>query len=316
MNEFLYDCLIIGGGPAGYTAAIYSARAGFKTVVIEKYAAGGQMTQTNDIDNYPGFEDGTDGYSLGEKMKKGAERFGAETVQAEVLSVNLTENPKSVVTSKGEYRTKTVIIASGARHRQLGLENENTLIGKGVAYCAACDGMFYRGKRVVVIGGGNSAAADALLLSKLCSKVILVHRRDSLRAEKFYRDMLKKASNIEFEWNSTVSEITAGEKVNGVILNTPEGKKHIPADGVFISIGRDPETEIFKNQIALDNHGYITAGEDTKTNIPGVFAAGDVRTKAFRQIVTAASDGAVSAHFAEEFLALTPNTKGGFKASW
>ncbi len=303
--EKIYDVVIIGGGPAGYTAAIYTTRAGFNTLVLEKFSAGGQMIQTAQIDNYPGFPEGVDGFELGMKMQQGAARFSAKTVQAEVIKVNLQDKIKEITTSYGVFQAHSVIIATGAKHRHLGLENEEKLIGKGVGYCAACDGMFYRGKTALVIGGGNSAAADALLLSKICKKVIVVHRRDKLRAEKVYRDPLLKAQNVEFLWNSTVCEILADDKVTGVkIRNLVEGKeKEISTDGVFISIGRSPQTELFRGQIDIDKNGYIIADETTKTNVSGVFAAGDVRTKPVRQIVTATADGACASHFVEEYLA-------------
>ncbi len=303
--EKIYDVIIIGGGPAGYTSAIYTSRAGFDTLVIEKISAGGQMTQTTQIDNYPGFPDGVDGFDLGNKMQQGAERFGAKTVQAEVIEVNLQEKVKKITIQGAVLLAHSVIIATGAQHRHLGLENEEKLIGKGVGYCAACDGMFYKGKTVVVIGGGNSAAADALLLSKICKKVIVIHRRDTLRAEKFYRESLSKAQNVEFEWNSTVCEILADNKVTGVkIKNTVDStEREICTDGVFISIGRSPETELFRAQIDMDKNGYIIADETTKTNISGVFAIGDVRTKFVRQIVTATADGATASHFVEEYFA-------------
>ncbi len=298
-----YDVIIIGGGPAGYTAALYAVRAGLSTLVLEKFSAGGQMTQTDMIDNYPGFDEGIDGFTLGYKMQAGAQRFGAKTVQTEVLSVDLNPFPKRIVTDSGEYTAKTVIIATGADHRHLGLEGEEELTGRGVGYCAACDGMFYRGKTVAVVGGGNSAVKDALLLSKICKKVYLIHRRDTLRAEKIYHEPLLKTDNVEFLWNTTLTGFEAEEKLTALRLNAPNGDELLPVDGAFISIGRDPVTELFAGQIDLDPRGYIIADESTRTSLPGVFAAGDVRTKAFRQIVTAASDGAIAAHYAEEFIA-------------
>lgn len=305
MTNHIYDVIIIGGGPAGYTSALYAARAGLDTLVIEKLSAGGQMTQTAQIDNYPGFDQGVDGFTLGFKMKDGAERFGAKTYQSEVLSVDLSDKIKTVKTPDGQFSSKTIIIATGAEHKHLGIENEEKLIGKGVGYCAACDGMFYKGKTVAVVGGGNSAAADAILLSKICQKVILIHRRDTLRAEKFYHEPLMKAENIEFMWNSSVSEFLFDEKIKGIkVKNTKDdSQSEIDIDGVFISIGRSPETKLFIGQIDIDEHGYIVADETTRTNIPGVFAAGDVRTKPVRQIVTAVADGACASHFAEEYIA-------------
>lgn len=299
-----YDVIVIGGGPAGYTAALYTVRSGFSTLVIERMAAGGQMNETTQIDNYPGFDDGIDGFSLGMKMQNGAHRFGAETKYAEVKSVQLREPVKRIETDDGVYTARSVIIATGAGHKHLGLEGEENLIGKGVGYCASCDGMFYRDKTVAVIGGGNSAAADALVLSRIAKKVYLIHRRDSLRATKVYHDPLEKAENVEFLWNSHVSRLLHGEKLTGaVVKNTDSGeKRELELDGLFVSIGRDPATKLFRGQLELDAQGYIVAGESTETNLPGVFAVGDVRTKAVRQIITAASDGAVAAHFVEEYL--------------
>lgn len=303
--EKIYDVVVIGGGPAGYTAALYATRAGLDTLVLEKFSAGGQMTETQSIDNYPGFDEGVDGFTLGMKMQAGAERFGAKTVQTEVLSCELGSQPKKIVTDSGEIFARAVIIATGAGHKHLGVADEEKLVGRGVGYCAACDGMLYRGKTVAVVGGGNSAAADALLLSKICAKVYLIHRRDTMRAEKVYHEPLMKAEGIEFLWNSEVTELIYDKRLSGVkIRNKQSGEEsELSLDGLFISIGRSPVTAAFGGQIALDGSGYIIAGEDTKTSIEGVFAAGDVRTKALRQIVTAAADGAVAAHFAEEYIA-------------
>lgn len=304
MENKIYDTIIIGGGPAGYTAALYAVRAGLDTLVLEKFSAGGQMTQTQQIDNYPGYEEGIDGFTLGYKMQQSAERFGSKTMQTEVLSADLKASPKKVTTDIGDFFAKTIIIATGADHRHLGIEDEEKLIGKGVAYCAACDGMMYRGKIVAVVGGGNSAAADALLLSKICEKVYVIHRRDTMRATKIYHDPLMKEKNIEFKWNSQVDKLLYDEKIKGVVLKNKDGStQEISLDGLFVSIGRNPATELFRDQLELDSSGYIVADESTKTNLPGVFAIGDVRTKAVRQIVTAAADGAVAAHFAEEFIA-------------
>ena len=300
----IFDVIIIGGGPAGYTAALYAARAGLSTLVIEKFSAGGQMTETQTIENYPGFDEGVDGFTLGFKMQAGAEKYGAKTLNAEVISVSLSEQPKRIQTAKEEYFAKAVILASGATHKHLGLENEEKMIGRGVGYCAACDGMLYRGKTVAVVGGGNSAAADALLLSRICKKVYLIHRRDTLRAEKIHHEPLMHAENVEFKWNSIAKALRGEEMLTSVTIENVITKEteEIALDGLFISVGRSPVTSLFEGQIELQN-GYIAAGEDTKTSLPGVFAAGDVRTKALRQIVTAAADGAVAAHFAEEYIA-------------
>ena len=322
----LYDVIIIGGGPGGYTAALYAARAGLDTLVLEKLSAGGQMALTTQIDNYPGIEETIDGFTLGEKMQQGAERFGAKTEIVEVDGVHLQGSVKTVHTNEGIFEAKTVILAMGAHPRKLGIPDEARLVGHGLHYCAACDGMFYKDKTVVVVGGGNSAAADALILSRICKKVILVHRRDELRATKVYHEPLIQAENVEFQWNqtvesvveSTVSEVGhdgrqgrrfGGERNNtritGVKLkNVKNGEEQeIACDGVFVSVGRVPATRMIETQIALDENGYIIADESTKTNLPGVFAVGDIRTKALRQFVTAAADGANAAYAVEEYLA-------------
>ena len=300
----LYDMIIIGGGPAGYTAALYAARAGLEAVVLEKLSPGGQMALTSDIDNYPGFPEGVDGFNLGMQMKAGAQRFGAETKMTSVISVQLEGEIKQVHTDEETLQGRTVVIATGANPRKLGLEREQELTGKGLHYCAHCDGMFYRGKEVVVVGGGNSAVADALYLSRIAKKVTLIHRRDSLRATKVYHSALMAAENVEFLWNSAVTELKGEEKLSGaVVKNLLSGEeKALSVDAVFVSIGRDPATELFRGQLELDAQGYIVAGESTETNIPGVYAVGDVRTKALRQIVTATADGAVAAHYAEQYL--------------
>ena len=300
----IFDTIIIGGGPAGYTAALYAARAGLSALIIEKMSVGGQMALTGDIENYPGFDEGVDGFTLGFKMQQGAEKYGAVTEYAEVLSVDFGQNVKVIKTSNGEFFGKTVIIASGAEPRTLGLDREAELIGRGIHYCAHCDGRFYKDKTVVIVGGGNSAASDALYLSRLVKKVYLVHRRDTLRAAKIHHEPLKKAENIEFLWNCTVSELVADQRVNGIkIKNTQTDQTtHLDCDAVFVSIGRKPTTEFLKGAVNLDENGYIIADESTQTNIDGVYATGDVRTKALRQIVTAVSDGATAVHFAEEYL--------------
>ncbi len=304
-ESHVYDMIVVGGGPGGYTAALYAARAGLDTLVLEKLSAGGQMALTEQIDNYPGFDQGIDGFTLGEKMQRQAERFGAKSAYAQVERMDLTASPKVLETSEGIFYTRTVAIATGANPRELGLADETALTGRGVAYCAACDGMRYKGKTVVVVGGGNSAAADAMLLSRIAEKVILVHRRDTLRATKVYHAPLMQAENIEFRWNSTVTELLHQDRLTGVKLrdvNTGE-ETMVPCDGVFISVGRKPATEQVAGQLELDRSGYIIADETTKTNLPGVYAVGDVRTKPLRQIVTAVSDGAMAVHMAEEYLA-------------
>jgi len=301
----IYDMLIIGGGPGGYTEALYAARAGLNVILLEKLSAGGQMAQTNQVDNYPGFEDGIDGFLLAEKMQRQAERFGAKTELAEVYSLRLESEIKEVETSEGVFRARTVVIATGANPRELGVPGEKTFAGRGVHYCAACDGMFYRGKTVAVIGGGNSAAADALTLSRVAKKVIVIHRRDTLRATKIYHQPLLDAPNVEFFWNSGATALLGEGRLTGaVVKNLLSGEEsHLELDGVFVSIGRAPASQLIQGQVVLDEAGYIVADESTKTSIPGVFAVGDVRTKALRQIVTAVSDGAMAVHAAEEYLA-------------
>ena len=306
MNQHhVYDMIIVGGGPGGYTAALYAARAGLDTVILEKLSAGGQMALTNKIDNYPGFEDGIDGFTLAENMQKQAERFGAKTEYAEVTRMDLNASPKVVETSEGQFLGRTLVLATGANPRELGVAKEAELVGRGVAYCAACDGMFYRGKTVVVVGGGNSAAADALLLSRIAKKVIMVHRRDTLRATKIYHEPLMKAENVELRWNSTVEELIHGERLTGVRLRNSVTREEsiVECDGVFVSVGRKPATELVQGQLELDRSGYVIAGESTATNIGGVYAVGDVRTKVLRQVVTAVADGAMAVHAAEEYLA-------------
>lgn len=305
MMEHIYDILIIGGGPAGYTAALYAARAGFDTVVLERISAGGQMALTGEIDNYPGFEDGIDGFTLSMKMQQGAERFGAKTEYAEAAAVNFSGKIKKVETTGGEFQAKAVILSTGANPRELGLPGEKEWTGKGIHYCAHCDGRFYKDKTVVVVGAGNSAAADALYLSRLAKKVYVVHRRDTLRATKVYHGPLLQAENVEFLWNSTVSAFLADGRLTGVRVKDLQtgASRELACDGVFVSIGRNPATDFLAGAVELDAGGYVVADESTRTNREGVYAAGNIRTKPLRQIVTAVADGAVAVHYAEEYLA-------------
>ena len=304
-ERHVYDMIVVGGGPGGYTAALYAARAGLDTLVLEKLSAGGQMALTEEIDNYPGFEDGIDGFTLAEKMQRQAERFGAQSAYAQAEYMDLAADPKVLKTSEGTFYGRTVVLATGASPRELGLAGETALTGRGVAYCAACDGMRFKGKTVVVVGGGNSAAADALLLSRIAEKVILVHRRDTLRATKIYHQPLMEAANMEFRWNSVVTELLHEDRLTGVKLKDVNTGvvTAVPCDGVFISVGRKPSTELVRGQLELDRNGYIVADETTKTTLPGVYAVGDIRTKPLRQVVTAVADGATAVHMAEEFLA-------------
>ena len=300
----LYDMIVIGGGPGGYTAALYAARAGLETLVIERLSAGGQMALTQQIDNYPGFADGIGGYELAGQMQRQAERFGARTCNAQVRSLDLRVNPKAVETSEGTFLGKTIVLATGAGPRTLELPGEAELVGRGVAYCAACDGMFYKDKTVAVYGGGNSAVEDALLLSRICGKVYLIHRRDALRAAKVYQDALFR-SGAELVWNSRVTGFLGEKRLEGVELTDVKTgeRKELSLDGLFVSIGRIPDTKLFEGQVEMDEAGYLIADETTRTSLPGVFAAGDVRTKKLRQVITAAADGAMAAWSAEEYLA-------------
>lgn len=304
-KQHVYDLIVVGGGPGGYTAALYAARAGLDTLVLEKLSAGGQMALTHQVDNYPGFAEGIDGFVLGEKMQQQAERFGAKTEYAQVDKLELQAEPKILHTSEGIFYARAVVLALGANPKKLGLPKEQELVGRGVAYCASCDGQFYRGKTVAVVGGGNSAAADALLLSRVAEKVILIHRRDTLRADAVSVEPLQQAKNVEFLLDSVVKEFLHGEKLTGLVVeNIKTGRQEtLTVDGVFISVGREPATELVRGQLELDRAGYILADETTQTNIPGVYGVGDVRSKPVRQIVTAVADGASAVHFAQSFLA-------------
>ena len=304
----IYDTLIIGGGPAGYTAALYAARAGLKTALLEKMAAGGQMALTGEIENYPGFPEGIDGFTLGMNMEGAAARFGVETLYGEATRVDFSGEIKKIITADATYEAKTVIVATGANPRVLGLAKEREYTARGVHYCAHCDGGFYKGKTVVVVGGGNSAVQDALYLSGLCEKVILVHRRDTFRAEKIYQTALQTKENVTYCFNHVLTDFTVekGKITEAVVQNAETGTTQmLPCDGIFISIGRAPATEFLKGVLPLDRAGYVIADETTKTPVPGVFAAGDLRTKPLRQIVTATADGATAAHFAAEYLETT-----------
>lgn len=343
----IYDMAVLGGGPGGYTAALYAARAGLSVVVLEKTAPGGQMAATGVIDNYPGFDEGVEGFALARKMQAGAERFGAKTVWAGAAAADLAASPKRITLERGaggygsEILARTVVLATGATPRRLGLPEEEALAGRGVSWCAVCDGMFYRDKTVVVVGGGNSAADDALYLARLCKKVYLVHRRGRLRAAPALEKALQE-SGVEILWNRRVVEILHEQTVTGVRLAStlpgvgpdagpgavdqngpgavdqnrpsagPDAPQNaavpaaagetIPCDGVFVAVGRLPDTGLFAGQLAMDEQGYLIADETTRTALPGVYAVGDARQKPLRQIVTAAADGACAAYFASEYL--------------
>ncbi|MBQ7344900.1 MAG: thioredoxin-disulfide reductase [Oscillospiraceae bacterium] len=301
----VYDMIVIGGGPGGYTSALYGARAGLRVLVLERLAVGGQMALTPLIENYPGFPEGVDGYTLGEQMRQSAEQFGAETRLAEVTGLELRDELKMVDTGEDRFYGRTVVIATGAGPRMLGLDREEELTGNGVSYCAHCDGMFYRGKTVMVVGGGNSAVADALILSRIAEKVILVHRRDTLRATKVYHQSLMEAKNVQILWNSAVVELLGEGRLTGAVVEDLVSKERtqVDLDGAFVSIGRKPASELVAGVLPLDEGGYVIADGSTKTQIPGVYAVGDVRTTHLRQIVTAVADGAVAAEMAGQYLA-------------
>lgn len=301
------DLAVIGSGPAGLTAGLYAARAGLEVVLFERIAPGGQLAQTEHMENYPGFPDGTNGFELAFSMKQQADRFGVSNVGEEVLAVDFTQNPKVLKTAFNEYRAKSVIIATGARPRKLGLDLEEELQGRGVSYCATCDGNFFRDKEVMVVGGGNTAAGDAIYLSRICKKVYLVHRRDKLRATAVYHKRLEDLPNLEFVWNAVPRKLVAEQgALAGVrveMLETGE-ERDIAVDGLFVAVGTQPNTEFLDGALRTDETGYIISDESGTTEVPGVFVAGDVRTKSLRQVVTAVSDGALCAEEAAEFLAL------------
>ncbi|MBI1216060.1 MAG: thioredoxin-disulfide reductase [Alphaproteobacteria bacterium] len=300
--------LIIGSGPAGYTAAIYTARANLKPLLVAGMQPGGQMTVTTDVENYPGFANPIQGPWLMDQMKEQAEHVGTEMITDTIVSVDLNANPKKAIGDSGDvYLADAVIIATGAQAKWLGLPSEQAFQGKGVSACATCDGFFYKGKEVIVVGGGNSAVEEALFLTNFATKVTVIHRRDEFRAEKIMQDRLFNHPKIEVVWDSTVEEIVGDQSgVTGAkIKNTKTGDiTDIKADGVFVAIGHKPATDLFKGQVDIDKDGYIvTKPDSTKTNIEGVFAAGDVKDKIFRQAVTAAGMGCMAALEADKYLA-------------
>jgi len=299
----MFDIVVIGAGPGGYTAALYAARAGLTVLVLEKMTPGGQMGTTDVIENYPGFPEGVGGFDLAMQMRQGAERFGVKTKMAAVRSVDLSSDVKKVVTAKEEIEAKAVIIATGAHPRALGMDRETELVGKGVSYCATCDGMFFKGKDVAVVGGGNTAVSDVLYLAKICRKVYLIHRRQELRASRVYRKTFESLENVELVLDSEVTALQADQKLSAVsVKNKVSGRERdIPVEGLFIAVGNIPNSELFQGQLEMDESGYILADESTRTSVPGVFAVGDVRKKALRQVITAAADGAVASYFAEEY---------------
>ena len=300
----MLDLIIIGAGPAGLAAAIYAARARLDFLVIEQnYINGGQIMDTYEVDNYPGLP-GISGMDLAEKMSSHLERFGVEIQNAGVEDLDLAGDVKRVITDEGVFEAKTVIIASGAMHAHLGAEGEERLGGRGVSYCATCDGAFYRGKEACVIGGGNVAVEDAIFLARGCSKVYVVHRRDELRADKILQDELLSLPNVEMVWNSNLKSVNGENSVSSItVVNKLDGaEREIPLSGCFIAVGIEPRSSFAKNHIAMDEKGYIIADETGTTNVPGVYAAGDVRTKQLRQVLTAAADGANAVTSVQHYL--------------
>jgi len=300
----VYDVVIVGSGPAGLTASIYTSRAGLKTLVVAGILWGGQLMLTQEVENFPGFENGIIGPKLMEEMRKQAERCGAELIFEHATSVNFESKPFKVTVGNTVYEAKTVIIATGASAKWLGLESETRLRGRGVSVCATCDAPFFRNKKVVVVGGSDTAMEEAFVLSKVASEVKVIHRRDKLRACKFLQEKAFANPKITFVWNSTVQEILGKDRVEGVRLrNVVSGEESVlECDAVFVAIGHKPNTAIFKDQIELDQTGYIVAREETRTNIDGVFVAGDVADYRYRQAIAAAGSGCKAALDAEKYL--------------
>ena len=297
----MYDIIIIGAGPAGLTSAIYAKRASKKVLVLEAKSYGGQIINTLDIENYP-VERHITGFEFATKIYNQAKDLGAEIKFEKVLEIK-NNNPFKVVTNKNSYDAKSIIIATGSLNRKLGIKNENALVGKGISYCATCDGAFYKYKNVAVVGGGNTALEDALYLTDIAKKVYLIHRHDEFRADNSTINMLKEKNNVEFIYNSNVKNLNADKKLQSIeVIDNAGNMRTIEVDGLFIAIGQSPQTEIFKDLLNLDKNGYIMANEDCHTNIPGIFVAGDTRTKEVRQLVTATSDRATSTYEAIKYL--------------
>lgn len=297
------DVIIIGSGPAGLTAAIYAARAGLGAAVIEKAPmSGGQIINTDAVDNYPGLP-GIGGFEIAVRFREHAESAGTEFIEGEVTGLRDDGEKKEIVTEDGIYTAKAVIIAAGARHAKLKVPGEEKFSGRGVSYCAVCDGAFYRNKVTAVAGGGDAALEDALFLSNICKKVYLIHRRDKLRGADILQKKVFAAFNIEVLWNTQITEIRGGEQTEEIVLKENAGKEYcLAADGVFVAVGMRPDSEVFLPLIEADENGYLKAGEDCRTNRDGIFAAGDIRTKKLRQVVTAAADGACAAEGVREYL--------------
>lgn len=300
----MYDLIIIGSGPAGLTAAIYAERARLSALVLEKeYVSGGQVVNTYEVDNYPGLP-GIGGLELGMKFREHAEKLGAKFENAQVTAINIEGTVKKVVTEQQTYEAKALIIATGAKHRMLNVPGEEDLAGMGVSYCATCDGAFFKDRTVAVVGGGDVAVEDALFLARICKKVYLIHRREQLRAAKSLQEHLFACDNVEFIWNTTVKEICGEDQVECIKIEETQTGDHktLEVDGIFIAVGTVPNTKNVCNILETNENGYICAGEDCCTNINGIFAAGDVRTRHLRQIITAAADGAVAVSGVQDYL--------------
>lgn len=303
----IHDVIIVGSGPAGWTAAIYAARAGLKPIVLAGVLdAGGALMTTTEVENFPGFPDGVQGPDLMEKMQEQAERFGTEVRYEDATELKLEGDVKTIITDSNTYETRTVILALGSEYKKLGLEGEQLYSGKGVSYCATCDGFFFKGKEIAVVGGGDSAATEALFLSRFGSTVHVIHRRDELRASKIMADRLLEAENVQMHWNSVVESINGDSKLNSVTLkNTETGElSDLPVSGLFVAVGHEPRTGLLGDALTLDDDGYIVVDQpSTATSIPGVFACGDVVDHTYRQAITAAGTGASAAIDAERYLA-------------
>ena len=305
MDEKIYDLIIVGAGPAGLTAAIYALRAGLHTLLLEKnFVSGGQTASTYEVDNYPGLP-GISGAEFGQKIRSHADQLGLVSERVNVKEIHVEEDGTKVIrTRKKDFQARTVLLAVGARHRLLGAKGEERLSGMGISYCATCDGAFYKDQTVAVVGGGNVAVEDAIFLAKICKMVYVVHRRDQLRADDILQKRLFQFPNVVFCWNQVCEEIQGEERVEAILLkNVKDGSsQRVKVDGVFVAVGIHPNSEPYQGLVDMDEGGYIVAGEDGKTNMPGIFAAGDVRTKKLRQIITAASDGANAVSSVQDYL--------------